>query len=226
MELFTIVLRTVLVYFFILFIMRMMGKREIGKLSVFDLVVSIMIAELAVLSIDEIEAPMINSLTPIIVLVLTQMVISFLSLKSQKVREILDGKPSILIENGKIREKELKKQRYNLDDLMLQLRQNHIHSINQVEFAILEPSGRLTILPKSESENVSKSDLQIPTKKYSLPEVLIKDGIVQKEALTRLGRNTFWLKSELRKRVGTSEFKKISLCSIDPKGIWYVDFKD
>jgi uncharacterized membrane protein YcaP (DUF421 family) len=225
MEILALVLRTVFVYFFILIIMRVMGKREIGKLSIFDLVVSIMIAELAVISLESTKVPMINSLIPIIILFLTQITLSYISLKSQKIRDIVDGKPSVLVEHGEIRENEMKKQRYNLDDLLLQLRENKIHSLSQVEFAVLETSGKLTVFPKKE-KNVTKNDLDVPAIQQDLPNVLIKDGKVQDECLKRLSRNRFWLKTELKKRTGSSNFKKISFCSMDKHSEWYIDFKD
>lgn len=226
MEIAVIALRTIFIYFFILLVMRIMGKREIGKLSVFDLVVSIMIAELAVLSIEDQKVPLIPSLIPIIVLMITQVILSFFSLKSQKIRELIDGKPSILIEHGQIQEQEMKKQRYNLDDLLLQLRENQIYSLSQVEFAILEPSGKLTIFPKEEEMSVSRKDLNIPTERHQLPYVLIKDGELQKEELKKLNKNQFWLKSELKTRVGVTNFKEIMFCSVNSDGEWYIDVKE
>jgi uncharacterized membrane protein YcaP (DUF421 family) len=226
MELGVIVLRTFMIYFFILLMLRIMGKREIGKLSVFDLVVSIMIAELAVLSLESSEVPMMISILPILVLVFTQVILSYISLKSQKIRELVDGKPAILIENGEIKETELRKQRYNLDDLLLQLRENRIHSISQVEFAILEPSGKLTVFPKEATQPVTKEDLGLPTSPYTLPYVLIKDGKIQKQELEKIGYSEFWLKSEVKRQIGTSDLRRISFCSVDRDGNWYIDLKD
>lgn len=226
MEIWTLVLRTVFVYFFILIIMRIMGKREIGKLSIFDLVVSIMIAELAVISLESMETPMIHSLLPIVILFLTQITLSYLSLKSQKIRDIVDGKPSVLIEHGQIKENEMRKQRYNLDDLLMQLREKKIHTVSQVEFAILEPSGKLTVFPKDEETDVTKKDLGLPVEEIAFPKILIKDGEVQDEGLKELNQNRFWLKSELKRRIGTSNFNKILFCSVDYKNEWYIDFKD
>jgi uncharacterized membrane protein YcaP (DUF421 family) len=143
-----LIVRTLFIYFFIMLIMRIMGKREIGKLSIFDLVVSIMIAELAVVSLENPNVPMIHSLTPIIILFLTQIGLSYVSLKSQKVRDMVEGKPSFLIKDGKINLKEMQKQRYNLDDLLSQLRDRQINSPSQVEFAILETTGKLSVFPK------------------------------------------------------------------------------
>jgi uncharacterized membrane protein YcaP (DUF421 family) len=207
--------------------MRVMGKREIGKTSIFDLIVSIMIAELAVISIDNTDEPMIESILPIVLLSITQIVISFVSLKSQTIREIVDGKPSILIENGKIKENEMAKQRYNLDDLLLQLRENKIHSVSQVEFAVLEPTGKLTIFPKEEEGCITRKDVGLPVQEsFYMPKILVKDGQIQEKALKEMSQNKFWLKAELKKRTGYSHIKEISFCSIDPDGEWYIDIKD
>jgi uncharacterized membrane protein YcaP (DUF421 family) len=226
MDLGMLVLRTIFVYFFIMIIMRIMGKREIGKLSIFDLVVSIMIAELAVISLESTKTPMVNSLLPITVLFITQITLSYVSLKSQKIRDLVDGKPSILVEHGEIKEEEMKKQRYNLDDLLLQLRENRIHSLSQVEFAILETTGKLTVIPKAGQEDVTRNDLKLPMHKVELPTILIKDTNVQEKELEKLGKNIFWLKTELKLRAGTSNLKKVMFCSIDPNGDWYIDLKD
>ncbi|WP_202080188.1 DUF421 domain-containing protein [Caldalkalibacillus salinus] len=226
MELWIIILRTFILYLFILVVLRVMGKREIGKLSVFDLVVSIMIAELAVISLEDVEVPMIYSIAPILILMLIQVSLAYLSLKSQKIRDVVDGKPSILIRNGKIKEDELRKQRYSLDDLLIQLREKNIHSPSQVEYAILEPTGRLTVLPIEEEQTVTKKDLDMRGSAYSLPEILVKDGVVQEQSLKKLNKSLFWLKSEIKKRAGSSNIKKVSFCSVDEKGHWYIDIDD
>jgi len=150
MESIELFFRTLFMYFFILMVMRLMGKREIGKLSVFDLVVSIMIADLAVIFIENGDQPVIQGILPIVTLMVTQIALSYLSLKNQTVRHLVDGKPAVLIEDGKIREKEMARNRYNLDDLMAQLREKNIDNIADVEFAILETSGKLSVFPKEE----------------------------------------------------------------------------
>lgn len=222
----TLVLRTVFVYFFILMLMRIMGKREIAQLSIFDLVVSIMIAELAVITVEDTSTPLIRGLLPIIVLFFTQIGLSYLSLKSQKLRRIVDGQPSMLVEHGEIREDEMRKQRYNLDDLLMQLRENKVHSLSQVEFAILEPSGKLSVFSKGDEEHVTRKDLGFPTRKIDLPVILIKDGDVQQDGLDKINQHVFWLKSELNKRVGPVSLKSVFFCSIDPDGEWYIDLRD
>ncbi|MGN7357967.1 YetF domain-containing protein [Paenibacillus sp. SAF-054] len=145
------VFRTVLMYFLIYLTLRIMGKREIGKLSIFDLVISIMIAEIGVFVLEDIKRPIYDGIFPMATLVIIQITIAFISLKSRKARLLFEGKPSILVSGGKLHRSEMKKQRYNLDDLLLQLRGQNIENIADVEFAILENSGQLTVIPKSQS---------------------------------------------------------------------------
>ncbi|RBW70425.1 DUF421 domain-containing protein [Bacillus taeanensis] len=220
MELATILLRTLFLYFFILLIYRLMGKREIGQLSVLDLVVSIMIAELAVVSIESPETPLIKTVLPIIILFVIQIMMAYFSLKSKSIRELIDGTPSVLINRGKIDEKEMKKQRYNFDDLLVQLREKDISKLSDVEFAILEPSGKMSVIKKNISQgssNKSSSSLMM------LP--LILDGKVQEEHLKQLDKTPLWLRQELRK-LGYRDIKKISYCSLDQNNTFFIDLKD
>ncbi|OIJ16587.1 hypothetical protein BKP45_04590 [Anaerobacillus alkalidiazotrophicus] len=217
----TIILRTLLIYFIILVVLRFMGKREIGQLSVLDFVVSIMIAELAVISIENIRTPMMNTIVPILVLCVIQITLAWVSLKSENLRKMIDGKPSVLINKGKIDEDEMRKQRYNFDDLMIQLRQSNIRNVSDVEFAILEPSGKLSVLEKTEKEK------QYPSyeEKVNLPLPLILDGKVQSEHLERINKTPLWLRQELRK-LGYRDIKKISFCSLNDNQTFFVDLKD
>lgn len=121
-DIFIITFRTIVLYFIILVIFRLMGKREIGELSILDLVVSIMIAEIAVLAIENVKDKLLHTIVPIVVLMIIQVSLAFISLKSQKIRQLLDGKPTIIIKQGKIDERAMRSQRYNFDDLLMQLR--------------------------------------------------------------------------------------------------------
>ncbi|KMJ56266.1 membrane protein [Bacillus sp. LL01] len=216
MDFVTIILRTVLVYVIILLVLRLMGKREIGQLSVLDFVVSIMIAELAVISIDNFQAPMIHSLIPIFVLSIIQITFAVFSLKSEKLRDLLDGEPSVLIKEGKIDEHEMRKQRYNFDDLLVQLRQNKIGKLSDVEFAILEPSGKLSVIEKSKDAEKKGSNLPLP---------LILDGKVQEEHLKKIDKTPLWLRQEMRK-IGYRDIKNISYCALRDDQSFFVDLKD
>jgi uncharacterized membrane protein YcaP (DUF421 family) len=229
------VLRTVLTYFVVLLIMRIMGSREIGKLSVFDFVVSIMIAEIAIISIVEPERNLTHAIVPMATLLAIQVATSFILLKSRKLRLLFDSKPQIVIEKGKLRRDVMKKQRYTLDDLMLQLREQQIASVGDVEFAVLEPNGKLSVIPKQnggaekngsrpEKEPSASETVPIPPKYRfeTLPVPLIMDGTVLEENLEKLGKNKFWLRSELRSR-GITDVRDVFLCTLDHRGRLFVD---
>lgn len=187
MDLLVITGKTVFFYFFILISYRLMGKREIGQLGTTDLIVSILIAELVAISIENFNDTILNTIIPISVLVILEILLAFLSIKSKKVRFFLDGRPSLIINEGKINYKEMVKARYSIDDLLFQLRQNSIKSIEEIEYAFLETNGKLSIFPY----NILKL-------KSSYPMALIIDGVIQKETLLIIKKDYNWLLDELR----------------------------
>ncbi|MBB5173206.1 YetF domain-containing protein [Texcoconibacillus texcoconensis] len=217
----TIILRTVIIYIVILLVFRLMGKREIGQLSIVDFVVSIMIAELAVLSIENTEVSMARQLVPIILLMLIQISLAYVSLKSKKLRQLIDGKPSILIHRGKIDEEEMRKQRYNFDDLMAQLRQQQISDVDKVEFAILEASGELSVILKEGEGGWEDEEEHL----LSYPFPLILDGEIQEDHVGNAGKSTLWLRQELRK-LGYDDIGDISYCSLKRGNRLYIDIND
>lgn len=225
MEIWILFFRTVFVYVIVFVILRVMGKREIGKLSVFDLVISIMIAEIAVFVLEDAGKPMLEGILPMLTLMVVQLTIAFLSLKSQTLRRWFEGEPSYIIKNGKIDKEEMKRHRYNLDDLLLQLRQSRVMDVADVEFAILEPSGKLTVVEKRAKETSPHPEASAAGVRYEgLPLPLIMDGKVQDQNLDKLGKTRFWLKRELKSR-GVKEFKDVFFCSIDHRGKMYMDKK-
>jgi uncharacterized membrane protein YcaP (DUF421 family) len=212
--------RTIFIYLVILFIFRLMGKREIGELSILDLVVSIMIAEMAVVSIENTTDPLLHTVYPMLLLMAIQIALAYLSLKSQKLRDIIDGKPTVIIDKGKIDEHEMRKQRYNLDDLLLQLREKNVRNVSDVEFAILEPSGKLSVFQKEQN----KQNSTLPEAEFEWP--LILDGVVQEQQLEKLEKTNLWIRQQLRK-LGYKDIKKISYCSYNQKkGTFVIDIKD
>ena len=215
-EFFIVIARTIFLYIVILFIFRIMGKREIGELSILDLVVFIMIAEMAVVAIENPQDQMWHTLVPMFILMGIQILLAFASLKSQKVRDLIDGKPSVIINKGKIDENEMKKQRYNFDDLLVQLRDKNVKNLADVEFAILEPSGKLSVFEKDKKKSKKKE----PT--LNLPYVI--DGVIQEDNLNSENKTNLWLRQELRK-LGYTDIKKISYCSYD-NGVFFIDIKD
>ena len=159
-ELTIIILRTFFLYFSIIVIFRLMGKREIGEMSLLDLVVFLMITEAAVIAIEDPKIKMIQAIVPMVLLMIIQISLAKLSLRMPKLRKLLDGEPTIIIHNGKIDERAMKSQRYNFNDLLLQLREKGVFSIEEVEFAILESSGKLSVMKKNTSS--SKEATVIP----------------------------------------------------------------
>lgn len=218
--------RTLFMYFFVLLALRLMGKREIGKLSIFDLVVSIMMAEIAVFIIEDPEMAISRAIVPILTLMLTQIILSYITLKSKKVRDLVEGEPAILIANGEIKDEEMRKQRYTIDDLITQLREKNIANIADVEFAILETSGKLSIFPKPSELPITKKDLGIDKEQYNgLPLPLVADGRVMSKNLKKIDKDYNWLNNQILMR-GYDDIKEIYFASIDHNGSFYIDPKD
>ena len=189
MEIVNALYRTVLFYFVVVIAYRIMGKREISQLEVTDLIISVLMAELIAISIENIDKSIMFTLGPIIVLVIIEMILSKISLKSKNINNILSGKPSLLIVNGKVQYKELIKNRYTLDDLLLELRQKSIKSISDVEYAVLEQNGKLSIF----KYNVLKT-------RSDFPMALIIDSDIQYETLKYLNKSEDWLIDSIHKK--------------------------
>jgi uncharacterized membrane protein YcaP (DUF421 family) len=211
-----ILFRTIVLYILILIIFRVMGKREIGELSILDLVVFIMIAESAVIAIEDTKAPLSHTIIPMLLLMFIQILFAVISLKSKRFRDFVDGRPTIIINKGKIDEQAMRKQRYNFDDLLMQLREKDIRRISDVEFAILEASGKLSVFEKEKKPNQPKEgDITVP---------LIIDGVINEDNLTRMDKTNLWLRQELKK-LGYQDIKKISFCSFE-NGKFFIDIMD
>ena len=180
----SLIFKTIFMYFFIIFVYRLMGKKEVGQLSIVDLIVSILIAELIAISIGEDNKSIFISVVPILVLVGVQILISFITLKNDKLRYIIDGKPTIIIKNGKLNFTEMSKLRYSLDDLLTQLRLQGVKSIDKVKYAVLENNGNLSVF----NDNGD----------YPLP--LILDGVIDFNTLKEIKKDYNWLISSLRKK--------------------------
>ena len=198
----TIIFRTVLFYFLVVIAYKIMGKREVGELGVFDFIISMLISQLIAICIENYKDPIWFVIVPTLILVLFQIIFSFLSLKSNKFRDILDGKESVIISNGKLNFSEMKKQKYNLNDLLLQLRDKGIRTIEEVDYAILETNGKLSVFQKQDDNN----------NVFPLPLVL--DGIIEENNLKFINKTRKWLNNELSK-------KKINL-----DNIFYAFYKD
>ena len=191
--------RAVILYIFVLIVMRLMGKREIGQLQPFELAISIMIADLSTVPMADIGIPIFNGIIPILGLLLMHLIISILNLKSIKAREIICGKPRILIYRGKIDENALRKERFTINELQERLRGNNIVNISDVEYAILETSGQVTVIQKPEKRNTIPEDFNITPEYEGIPYDLVVDGKVMNANLQAIGKNYNWLKKQVEK---------------------------
>ena len=191
--------RAIVLYIIVLVVMRLMGQREIGQLQPFELAISIMIADLASIPMTEIGIPITNGIIPILGLLIMHLIISIINMKSIKAREIICGKPRILIYRGKIDEKALIKERFTINELEERLRGNNIMNLGDIEYAILETSGQVTVIPKPEKRNVIAEDLNITPEYEGIPYDLVVDGKVMNKNLKKIGKDYNWLKKEVRK---------------------------
>lgn len=214
---YTIIIRTVILFFLIMITMRLMGKRQLGELQIFELVITLMISELAALPISDPKIPIIYGIIPIITLILLQVLISIIELKFEKARILFSGQPSILIKNGKIDIKELKKQMYNSDELIEQLRLSGYHNLDEIQYAILETSGDLSVIPKTELQPATKKDLNIKAKESILPITIISDGKLRKPNLKTVNRDMNWLNKEMKKS-GVDNIKDIFIAILNTQG--------
>ncbi len=221
---FIVMLRTFILYALVVVVLRILGKRQIAQLQPFELAGVIMISELASVPSENVGIPLISGIIPILVLLLSGVTLSYLSLKSEKARLILCGTPIILIDKGKILEPELKKMRYNLSDLLEQLRIKNIANISDVEYAILETNGELSVIPKSQKRPTIPEDFQIATKYEGLPLTLVMDGQAHLDNMKKANVDTQWLQREIKKQNLTS-IDQVLLASLDTAGTLFVQGK-
>ena len=191
--------RSIILYIIVLVVMRLMGKREIGQLQPFELAISIMIADLATIPMAEIGIPIFNGIIPILGLLFMHVIISVINLKSMKLREIICGKPQILIYRGKIDEKALKKERFTINELQEKLRGNGVANLGDVEYAILETSGDVTVIQKPDKRTTIPADFNIQPEYEGISYDLVIDGRIMEKNLNSIGKNIVWLKKQVEK---------------------------
>lgn len=207
--------RTIILYIIVLIVMRMMGKREIGQLQPFELAISIMIADLASVPMTELGIPLSNGIIPILGMLFMHMIISFINIKSVNMRKIICGKPAILIYRGKIEEKTLRKERFTVNELQERLRGNNVYNILDVEYAILETNGEVTVIQKPEKRNVIPEDLGITPEYEGIPYDLIVDGKIMYKNLKKIGKDYKWLEKQIKNFAAKPQ--EILLATIDGK---------
>ena len=213
MEYIKIVFRISFFYFFIILIYRLMGKREVGQLGIVDLIVSILIAELVAISVEDASKSIMASVIPILCLVFLQMILSYTSLKSDKVRELLDGSPSFIIKNGKINYREMVKQKYNLDDLLTQLREKGYRNIEDIEYAILENNGTLSVF------EYGNKKIDSP-----LPMPIILDGKIQYDTIHNMNKKEEFVKDILKEK--NIELRDVFYAFYKNKNIFIIKYSE
>jgi len=219
--------KTAFFYLFLVGLLRVTGKREIGRLGAIDLVGVIMISEAAIIIIADGKIPFVVGVTPVALIGALQWVFAYLSLKDKRVRNLMFGEPSILVAHGRIDERKLRQLRYNLSDLMAEMRGRNVPSLADVEFAVLETSGKLSVVPRAGAAPLRPDDLQalgvagaqpgsaLPTPQ--LPATAVLDGVVDEDALRRAGKDRAWLEAELR-RQGHPGPGRLLLAVVDAQG--------
>lgn len=216
--------RTIILYILVVAALRLMGKRQIGQLQPSELVVAMMISELASIPMENVGTPLVNGIIPILTLMIAEATFSFLTLKSRRVRKIISGSPTVLIEKGRVLEKEMERLRFNIDDLMEELRTNGYANLMDVEYAIIETNGMLSIIPKSNKRPVTPADLNLSIEYEGLPFLLIADGVVNQMALKSANLTEEWLREKL-KTFQVSNIKEVFIAYLDTAGNLFVQKK-
>lgn len=209
--------RTLVMYVFLLLVMRLAGKRELGQVSPFDFVVAVIIGELAAIPLEGHEIPLLKGFVPIATIVLAQLATAYLSLWSNRFRALISGRPTVLISGGAIDVKALRRHRFNVSDLLAKLRQQGTFTPADVEAAVLEDTGHLSVILKSQRRPLTPGDLKLPTGYEGLPFTLILDGEVDYHALRTAGLDYTWLQQQLRAR-GFTTAREVLLATLETDG--------
>ena len=209
----TVFIRTVVLYICVVAAMRIMGKRQLGELHPSELVIALMISELATIPIDKTDMPLLHGIIPIIALVLLELLFSVLVIKSEFMRRLVTGSPVQIIKDGKLLMKRLSHLRKCIDDVMEQLRLAGYSSISEIDSAIIETNGQLSVVPKEESRPVICSDLNLSPPQTHVPHTIISDGVLRKRNLEAVGINEKWLKKKLA-RYNITDYSQVAFLSV------------
>lgn len=215
------IFRTVLLYLFIIAGIRLMGKRQIGELEPSELVLALLIADLAAVPMQDFGIPLLTGLIPILTLLCLTMALSVLTMKSIKFRAIVCGRPSIIVKDGIPIKREMQKNRFTLDELMEELRMNGITDLSTVHYAILETNGQLSVLPYTAHQPPTAKDQKLNVKEPGLPVILINDGRVMTQALHLQGLDEAWLYQQLHQR-NLREPREVFLFTVDERNQVYL----
>lgn len=218
------IIRSALLYSLVMFSLRMMGKRQVGQLQPAELVIAIMISDVATIPMQNTGLPIFSGIVPISVLLVAELVISYISLKNRRLRVAFSGSPSVMIHKGVIDEREMERQRFNVDDLLEELRVLGYPDVSKIEYAILETGGQISVIPKSMESAVTLGDLQLKKQQAVLPYILISDGEVDETELMRAGKKRAWLDKQLKER-HIQSYKEVFLASLNGDEALFIQTK-
>ncbi len=216
--------RTILMYTLVIIVLRCMGKRQIGQLQPYEFVIALMISDVASIPMQDIAVPLWNGIIPILSLLFLQLILSFLIMKHKSIRNIICGRPCVLIRRGTIVESALRNQMYNLDDLLEALRVKGFPKVDDVLMAVLENNGELSVLPYSRAEPPQRSDLSIQTSENLVTDLIV-GGYLMRDNLALCGISKETLKGEIVKCGGKS-FDDVFYCYVDAEGVFYTQLKE
>ena len=223
--LFTGLIRTIILYILIIAGIRLMGKRQVGELEPSELVLSLIIADLASVPMQDYGIPLITGIIPILTLLSMTMILSVLTVKSVTFRTLLCGRPSIVIRNGMVDQREMARNRLTVDELLEELRNKGYTDLSAVKYAILETNGQLSVLPYAAQKPPTARQLQVKTEESGLPLVVVSDGRLLEHNLKALGHNRMWLERRLKEQ-GCSDLEQVFLLLVDERDSVYFAKKD
>ena len=191
--------RTIILYLLLMLSVRLMGKRQIGQMEASEFVVAMLIADLAAVPMQDGSIPLFSGAVPLLTVLALEVVISFFVMKSIRFRRFLCGKPVILIDNGKVMQQNLRSTRITMDELTSHLRQKDVLTISDVQYAILETDGNLSVFPYASRQPAAADEAKVKVKRHSLPVTIINDGVLSRQDLARAGKDMVWLRNTLGK---------------------------
>lgn len=211
-----IFLRSIILYALVIFSIRLMGKRQIGELQPTELVITILISNIATLPLEDMETPLVVGVVPILSLVCFDVLMSYATLKSKKLRRAVTGSAKIIIRDGKIDQKVLRDLRFSADDLLTAIRSQNIFNINEVQFAIVETNGNISVYQKKSDQPVTNKDINIQADLNNPPDIIISEGVLCENGLNASGLGREWLSNILKKNV--VDIKDVFLLTADSNG--------
>lgn len=195
-----LLIRALIVYIVVIFSVRLMGKRQLGELQPSELVITILVSNIATLSLEDTEIPLLRGILPILALVCFEVVMSWCSLKSVRLRRMISGSPKIIIRNGEIDQEMLHALRFSVDDLMSTLRTGGVFCLSDVQFAIVETNGSVSVYETAAAQAATKADVHAAQKNQDPPQIIVADGQLRETALQAIGLDRKWLNAVLRGR--------------------------